>query len=123
MTFSELVVISELNASSLMDESVLEETKLALMECSGSLILKDPSDPYYLLVTKYQDVVCHKPPSVLPPNRGVCREIDLVPDTKYCVKRLWPLPKKLCDVSGDFFRLKYSAKRLSESKVSEFLRT
>ena len=49
-------------------------------------------------------MACHNPPSVLPPDRGVRHEIDLVSGTKYCVARQWPLPKEQCDVIDDFFR-------------------
>ena len=70
-----------------MDGSFLEDTKVALSARSISSILKDPLDPFYPLVEEFQDVVCHNPPSVLPPDRGVRHEIDLVPGTKYCVTR------------------------------------
>ncbi|GMF56643.1 unnamed protein product [Phytophthora fragariaefolia] len=53
----------------------------------GAAILKDPSDPYHPLLKEFSDVVSDDPPSVLPPDRGVRHEIDLVPDTKYCTTR------------------------------------
>ena len=84
--------IVELNSSSLLDEAVLKETRTALGARSGSAILKDSMYPFYSLVKEFQDVVCTNPPSVLPRDRGVGHEIDLVPGTKYCVTRQWPLP-------------------------------
>ena len=74
---TELVVIRpyiELNSSSFMDESVLEDIKAALSARSGSRSLKILLDPFYPLVKEFQDVVCHNPPSVLPPDRGVRHE-------------------------------------------------
>ena len=43
----------ELCSSSLIDKEVLNETKAALNACSGSSILKNPSDPYYLLTKEF----------------------------------------------------------------------
>ncbi|CEG43329.1 reverse transcriptase [Plasmopara halstedii] len=75
----------EINSSSLLDEAVWEETKRVLNAQSESSILRNPSDPYYTLVKEFQDVVSKDSPWVLPPNRGVRHEIDLVPGNKYCV--------------------------------------
>ena len=96
-SLSELVIIKpmlELNSSSLLVDAVLDDTKAALSARSGSSIVKDPSDPFYSLIKEFQDVVCNNPSSVLPSNRGVRHEIDLVPGSKYCVTRQWSLPKE-----------------------------
>ena len=61
-------------------------------------------------------MVCHNPPSVLPTDRGVRHEIDMVPGTKYCVTRQWPLSKEKCDVIDEFFRAKRAAGMVRESK-------
>ncbi|KAG3126424.1 hypothetical protein C6341_g25372 [Phytophthora cactorum] len=65
---------------------------------------------------EYTDVVSKKPPMGLPPDRGVRHEIDLVPGTKYCVTRQWPLPKEQCDVIDAFFRAKHETGLVRESK-------
>ena len=61
-------------------------------------------------------MVCHNPPSGLPPDRGVRHEIDLVPGTKYCVTQQLPLPKEQCDVIDELFGAKHAAGMVRESK-------
>ena len=59
-------------------------------------------------------MVWHDPPSVLPRDRCVRHEIDLVYGTKYCVTRQWPLLKEQCDVIDDFFRAKQAVGMVRE---------
>ncbi|KAE9289985.1 hypothetical protein PR003_g25406, partial [Phytophthora rubi] len=107
----------ELNSSSVMDPEVLEDERTTKRQTHyGAAILKDPSDPYYAPLKEFSDVVSNDPPSVLPPDRGVRHEIDLVPRTKYCTKRQWLLPKKQVDVIDAFFAAKYAAGMVRESK-------
>ncbi|GMF49771.1 unnamed protein product [Phytophthora fragariaefolia] len=88
----------ELNSSSVMDEDVLEEFRKPRASRLGSEILKNPKDAVYPLMKEFKDVVSKDPPSQLPPDRDIRHEIDLVPGTKYCVKRQWPLPREQCEV-------------------------
>ncbi|POM62780.1 Pol protein [Phytophthora palmivora] len=62
------------------------------------------------------DVVSKHQPSQFPPDRGVWHEIDLVPGTKYCVTRQWPLPRDQCEVIDAFFAEKAKSDMVRESK-------
>ncbi|POM65382.1 Pol protein, partial [Phytophthora palmivora] len=86
-----------------MNEDVLEGFTKQRATRLGSEILKNPEDPVYPLVKEYSDVVSKHPPSQFPPDRGVRHETDLVPGTKYCVTRQWPLPREQCEVIDAFF--------------------
>ncbi|KAE9022197.1 hypothetical protein PR003_g9909 [Phytophthora rubi] len=102
----------ELNSSSVMDPEVLEDERTSKRQTRyGAAILKHPSDPYYALLKGFWDAVSDDPPSVLPPDRGVRHEIDLVPGTKYCTTRQWPLPKEHA-----FFAAKHATSMVRESK-------
>ncbi|POM71042.1 LOW QUALITY PROTEIN: Hypothetical protein PHPALM_12442 [Phytophthora palmivora] len=93
----------DLNSSSVMDEDVLKGFTKQRATRLGSEILKNPEDPVYPLVKEYSDVVSKHPPPQLPPDRGVRHAIDLVPGTKYCDTRQWPLPREQCEDIEAFF--------------------
>ncbi|GMF50658.1 unnamed protein product [Phytophthora fragariaefolia] len=81
----------EFNSSSVMDSEVLEDERTSKRQTDD-------------------------PPSILPPDRGVRHEIDLVPGTKYCTTRQWPLPKEQVDVIDAFFAAKHAAGMVRETK-------
>ncbi|POM74539.1 Pol protein [Phytophthora palmivora] len=106
----------DLNSSSVMDEDVLEGFTKQRATRLGSEILKNPENPVYPLVKEYSDVVSKRPPSQLPPDRGVRHEFDLVSGTKYCVTRQWTLPRERCEVIDVFFAEKVKSAMVRKSK-------
>ena len=60
--------------------------------------------------------MCHDTPSVLPPDRGVRHEIDLIPGAKYCVTRQRTLSLVQFDVIDDFFFAKHGVEMVRDSK-------
>ena len=108
--------LRELNSSSVMDDSVLEELRRSMDARRGSAILKNPQDRFHALLMEFRDVVCDKPPQCLPPDRGIRHEIDLVPGTKNCVTRQWPLPREQVEAIDEFFAAKHRAGMVRESK-------
>ncbi|KAE8899997.1 hypothetical protein PF005_g4327 [Phytophthora fragariae] len=61
------------------------------------------SRPFYEVLCEYQDVLPDDIPAELPQDKGVQHEIDLVPGTKCCVTRQWPLPREQDKAIDDFF--------------------
>ncbi|CAI5716271.1 unnamed protein product [Peronospora farinosa] len=55
--------------------------------------IRASGNPVYDIVREYADIFLEKIPAELPADRGVRHEIDLVPGSKYCVTRQWPLPR------------------------------
>ncbi|GMF44497.1 unnamed protein product [Phytophthora fragariaefolia] len=53
---------------------------------------------------------------VLPQDKDGQHEIDLVPGTKYCVTRQWPLPREQVKAIDDFFETRRKAGQVRESK-------
>jgi len=107
--------VVSLRSSSVQDEAVLnEKTKIQRFESQGWSSLKN--SPFYELLKEFEDVFPDEVPAELPVDKGVRHEIDLVPGTKYCVTRQWPLPKEQVEVIDDFFAQRAKAGQVRESK-------
>ena len=105
----------EINSSSNMDAEVLEDkTKIERFETQSWDTLK--RNPAYDLILEFKDIFPDKVPEELPSDRGVHHEIDLIPGTKYCVTRQWPLPKEQVEAIDQFFEQRRKAGHVRESK-------
>ncbi|GMF59760.1 unnamed protein product [Phytophthora fragariaefolia] len=74
------------------------------------------SSPLYEVLREYKDVLSDDIPAELLQDKGVQHEIDLVPGTKYCVTRQWPLPREQVKAIDDFFESRRNAGQVRESK-------
>ncbi|OWZ20883.1 reverse transcriptase [Phytophthora megakarya] len=67
------------------------------------------SSLYYEILREHRDVLPDEIPAELPQGKGIQHEIDLVPGTKYCVTRQWPLPREQVKTIDDFFESRRKA--------------
>ena len=74
------------------------------------------SNPYTQLLREFEDVFPEDVPSELPKDKGTQHEIDLVPGTKYCITRQWPLPPEQVKAIDEFFESRRQAGQVRESK-------
>ncbi|KAF1328373.1 reverse transcriptase, partial [Globisporangium splendens] len=74
------------------------------------------TNPVYGLAKEYADIFPDKVPDELPQDRGIRHEIDVLPGTKYCITRQWPLPKEQVDAIDEFFAQRQKAGHVRESK-------
>ncbi|KAG2770206.1 hypothetical protein Pcac1_g18834 [Phytophthora cactorum] len=74
------------------------------------------ASPFYDVLREYKDVLPDEIPAELPQDKGIQHEIDLVPGTKYCVTRQWPLPRDQVKAIDDFFKSRRQAGQVRESK-------
>ncbi|KAF1313537.1 reverse transcriptase, partial [Globisporangium splendens] len=91
-----------------------EETRKERFEEQSWDALK--TNPVYELVKEYEDIFPDKVPDELPFDRGVRREIDVLPGTKYCITRQWPLPREQVVAIDEFFAQRAKAGHVRESK-------
>ncbi|KAG3230687.1 hypothetical protein PI124_g24216 [Phytophthora idaei] len=74
------------------------------------------TSPFYDVLREHKDVLPDEIPAELPQDKGIQHEIDLVPGTKYCVTRQWPLPRDQVKEIDDFFESRRQAGQVRESK-------
>ena len=97
------------------DQDFAMDTKIHRFESQGWDSLKKTS-PFYDLLWEYRDVFPDEVPAQLPSDKGTRHEIDLVPGTKYCVTRQWPLPREQVQAIDEFFEKRRLAGQVRESK-------
>ncbi|GMF38460.1 unnamed protein product [Phytophthora fragariaefolia] len=111
-------------------KSEVEELKQLVTEDADALSAKSKKErfdeqswdsfksiPLYEVLREYKDVPPDDIPAELPQDKGVQHEIDLVPGTKYCVTRQWPLPREQVKAIDDFFESRRKAGQVRESKI------
>ncbi|KAG3046833.1 hypothetical protein PC122_g24247 [Phytophthora cactorum] len=74
------------------------------------------TSPFYDVLRKHKDVLPDEIPAEFPQDKGIQHEIGLVPGTKYCVTRQWPLPRDQVKAIDDFFESRRQAGQVRESK-------
>ncbi|POM60559.1 polyprotein [Phytophthora palmivora] len=77
--------------------------------------LEASGNPVAPLVREFIDIFPDKGPAILPPDREVRHEVDLVPGSKYCVTRQWSLPRDQVEAIDAFFENRKQAGRVRES--------
>ncbi|KAF1316229.1 reverse transcriptase, partial [Globisporangium splendens] len=111
----EMVDEGFVNTASSADADVLDEKtrKERFEEQSWDALKKNP---VYALAREYEDIFPNKVPDELPFDRGIRHEIDVLPGTKYCIARQWPLPKEQVEAIDEFFAQRAGAGHVRESK-------
>ena len=106
-----------LSYTSTIDLSVDPKNKAELGSQTWESAMKTAlQSPVGDVISKFSDLFPEKVPSELPKDRGIRHEIDLVPGTKYCVTRQWPLPRDQVEAIDEFFKSRALAGQVRESK-------
>ncbi|KAG3126218.1 hypothetical protein PI124_g22460 [Phytophthora idaei] len=61
------------------------------------------ASPFCDVLREHKDVLLDEIPAELPQDKVIQHEVDLVPGTKYCVTRQWPLPRDQVKAIHNFF--------------------
>ncbi|POM76818.1 LOW QUALITY PROTEIN: Gag/polymerase/env Polyprotein [Phytophthora palmivora] len=92
-------------------DKLYEETVLLRAELGLAQV-----DPFCTILREHKDVFPDEIPEELPQNKGIHHEIDLMPGTKYCVTRQWPLSREQVKAIRDFFESRRNEGQVRESK-------
>ncbi|KAG3122550.1 hypothetical protein PI126_g24102 [Phytophthora idaei] len=113
---SEAEELRQLHATSTTEseDTLSAKTKKERFDGQGWDSLK--TSPFYDVLREHKDVLPDEIPAELPQDKGIQHEIDLVPGTKYCVTRQWPLPRDQVKAIDDFFESRRHAGQVRESK-------
>ena len=91
-----------------------EQTRIERFESQSWESIKD--NPLNDIIMEYKCNFPDEPPEELPQDNGIRHEIDLIPGTKYCVTRQWPLPRDQVEAIDAFFESRRKAGQVRESK-------
>ncbi|KAG3232173.1 hypothetical protein PI124_g22739 [Phytophthora idaei] len=96
------------------EDTLSAKTKKERFDGQGWDSLK--TSPFYDALREHKDVLPDAIPAELPQDKGIQHEIDLVPGSKYCMTRQWPLPRDQAKAIDDFFESRRQAGQVRESK-------
>ncbi|KAG3182008.1 hypothetical protein PC128_g14872 [Phytophthora cactorum] len=74
------------------------------------------ASPFHDVLREHKDVLPDEIPAELPQDKGLQHDIGIMPCTKYCVTRQWPLPRDQVKAIVDFFECRRQAGQMRESK-------
>uniref|UniRef100_A0AAV1UH07 Polyprotein n=1 Tax=Peronospora matthiolae TaxID=2874970 RepID=A0AAV1UH07_9STRA len=104
----------EVISSSSMDESVLDErTQIERYKPQYWESLK--TNPLYKDLVGFRDVFPESVPCELSKDKGTRHEIELKPNSKYCVMKQWLLPREQVTAIDKFFADRLAAGHVRES--------
>ncbi|KAG3230275.1 hypothetical protein PI124_g24626 [Phytophthora idaei] len=115
---SEAEELRQLHAASTTESVLTLSAKTKKERFDGQSWDSLKTSPFYDVLREHKDVLPDEIPAELPQDKGIQHEIDLVPGTKYCVTRQWPLPREQVKAIDDFFESRRQAGQESKSPHS-----
>ncbi|KAG3048311.1 hypothetical protein PI125_g26728 [Phytophthora idaei] len=112
----QICILSDLERVKSEAEELRQLHAASTTESEDTLSAKAKKERFYDVLREHKDVLPDEIPAELPQDKGIQHEIDLVPGTKYCVTRQWPLPRDQVKAVDDFFKSRRQAGQVQESK-------